>query len=110
MSVKHLFHQTCDLYAPTVAANGLAGYSGTASTSDEPCRIEEAHKEIQRINQDSRETAIVLIDSVCLIGPGVTVTENYKLVSNSISYIVEKVNPIRSRTALIHYELLLRGI
>lgn len=101
MSIGPSLNQTCDLYAPTIGANGLQAYSETATTEDEPCRTEASSRQFR--NDDG---TVGLATAMVFLGSGATVTRGYKLVCDSVSYRVEQVDPVRGLASLSHYELL----
>jgi hypothetical protein len=105
MSILFTLTQTCDLYAPVMGENGRPGYSGTASTTGEKCRVEANSREL-RTDKDT----VIRLDATIFVGPGATVDEQYKVVVGSTSYVVEQVQTMRGLTAVDHYELLCRGI
>lgn len=100
MGIRASLTQTCDLYAPTVGANGKQAFSGTASSSSVPCRVEALSRQVMKKNG-----TIGLADAMVMLGPDATVTRGYKLVSGSVNYLVEKVEPVRGLASLSHYEL-----
>ena len=107
MSILYLLTQTCDLYAPVMATNGIAGYAVAATSSSVKCRGEEDHTQVQKSNG-----TIIITDLLMLLDPSATVEENYKIVWKSASYCVEKVNPIpdATPTGITHYELMCTGL
>ena len=105
MPPETLMNRTCDLYAPKTRVNGLSGYENVATASNIKCRIEPSGREFRANNGD-----IVRIDAILFIPPNVTISEQYKVVSDGRSYIVEAVSPIYGFSELSHYECMLRGI
>ena len=105
MSILLLLRQTGDLYVPTIGADGLPGYSATASAAGVRCRIDESHKQVQR-----SDGTTVITDAVIFVPAGTTVTVGYKFISGSDSYFIESVTPVRALTAVSHYELLARKL
>ncbi len=102
MSILHLLVQTCDLYAPVAATYGLPSYSGTATASGVKCRGEKEHTVMQRADGTTFTTDLLLF-----LDSSATVAENYKVVFSSVSYKVEKVDPITDAAGdVTHYELM----
>lgn len=105
MSILYMLHQTGDLYAPTIGADGLAGYPESASSEDVKCRVEENHEQIQRADGTT-----VIVDATIFVPAGTTVDNDYKFVTGGYTYLIEKATPARGLTGISHYELLARRI
>jgi hypothetical protein len=101
MGIRPSLNQTCDLYAPTVAANGLQSYPETATYSSVACRIEASSRQFR--NEDG---TVGLASMVGFFGADVTVTRGYKLATGGVSYLVERVDAMRGLASLSHYELI----
>ena len=80
MSIRPSLNQTCDLYAPTVGANGVQGYSETASYSSVPCRTEATSKQFRDANG-----TVGLATAMVFLGSDATVARGYKLVCVAVS-------------------------
>jgi len=100
MSIGFLLNQTADLYAPTMGVNGIQTYSGTATLEDVKCRVEYDYQLMQSGNK-----MVSVSNPVILMDASITVTEGYKIVVNSISYYVERAEPVQGLTEQSHWEL-----
>ena len=105
MSIGFVTNQTCDIYSPTIQADGKSDYSETPTTSDEPCRVEEDYTQMQ-----DAEGNTVIVNAVIYLGSGVTIDTDYKIVVNSKSYIVVISSPILGVVDIDHYEVYCKGL
>ena len=104
MSLTAQLKQTCDLYAPTLQANGKDGYT-TAETSGEACYFE---RKITEVNNGKGQ--IELSDGLIVFDSDATVDYGYKVVIGGVSYRVIKCDPFTLHGTLHHYEAFVKQL
>lgn len=105
MSILLTLTQTCDLYAPAGTSAGLLTYGETATSSSVQCRGETHRK--QKMQSDG---TVVTSDMLLFLPSSATVTRGYKVVLDSISYVIDELDEMRGLAGISHYEAVCRRI
>ena len=104
MSINLLLNQTCDVYPNTIGADGLPDYGETATYTSVRCRMEQTSRQMQ--NADG---TIYMSDGVLFLGKSATIAKNDKVVVDSQTNIIDRIQIERDLGGNVHhYECICR--